>query len=146
MDATQINAECRIGWRACGNIQVCWPHPSQLQYRSSRRYEKLSCFLRLAAFTPRYALPARRFTHALCVTCRTFGLSTVIMEQQRTDEPETVSACQHALAGLRALHCYVRSLSEYFVVGVPRTAGDEALAFAVPNISAHREAFCRIAS
>ena len=42
-------------------------------------------FLRLVAFTQRNALPARCFTHALCVMCRTFGFSTVVVEPMALD-------------------------------------------------------------
>ena len=42
-----------------------------------RRYETF-VFLRLAAFTQRYALPARRLNHALRVACRTLWFTTVL--------------------------------------------------------------------
>ena len=39
-------------------------------------------FLRLAAFTQRHALPARRLNHALRVTRRTFRFTTVVSQHQ----------------------------------------------------------------
>ena len=69
-------------------VDVCKAWSKQARYTQNivfvpRRFStplgvtKRFVFLRLVAFTQRYALPARRFTHALCVTCRTFGFCTV---------------------------------------------------------------------
>ena len=88
---------------------------------------KIFVFLRLAAFTQHYVLPARPFTHALRVMCRPFWLTTV--HYSSTSEIEHLWlgrrellfvatrlswACHGHLSLLRADYCTIRAHSGRF--------------------------------